>query len=263
MNRFVLLISLLACCYVAAVCVAQEEGDPFATEAKPRSTLPKHSRRPSQENDDPFANGPEPSAASSKDSQVPCEEKAIVDPCGTPGSPGFLCDSRRSGLVFSLSDNRDACDIEVIYDPKKKQELRIAFLRDGKRLVEVRGHLQSVFKVSEDNRLYFVEYFPNRRGCAVVAYDLSNGKMLWRTPLRGAKGKETGIVECVNLFVGDNGEGIGLSCREADGKFLAGLDRATGAELNHRVCAGEDAPLRGPLGGTAPPPLPGAVPPAP
>jgi hypothetical protein len=168
----------------------------------------------------------------------------------------FVCDSRRSGLEFSLRENREACDIEVIYEPKKRQELRIVFLRKGKRLMEVRGHLQSLFRVSED-KLYFVEYVPNQRGCAVVAYDLSNGKMLWRSPLRGAKGKETGIVQCVNMSAG---EWVGLSCREADGQFGVLLDRTTGAELAHRVYTGEETPQRGVPPGTVPAGVPGAAP---
>ena len=104
---------------------------------------------------------------------------------GVPPLPDtFSFSDEEANCLYSLSQYSGDCDIHIIYEVKKSAGLTFVFVRDGKQILALRGHSKSAF-FSERNRLFFAHFGPDLTGCTVAAYDLSDGKTLWRTELKG------------------------------------------------------------------------------
>lgn len=134
--------------------------------------------------------------------------------------------------------------IQLTFDPRPKRDMKLSFLRDGNVMLELEVHWTSVFR-SFDDKLYFARFWSTSPGCTIEAYDLRNGKELWKTgdvsKLRQGGASAYGNQVFMRLSrrneVADEPEGAALiiTGREGFGDYISILDRQTGTELAHRI----------------------------
>jgi len=95
-------------------------------------------------------------------------------------------DSDASVLYSMLNCNCDY-QIELIKRPKTRRYrgLTLRFTKDGKEAFVFEHIVEHTVFVVKDHILYYAEYNRISTGCNVVAVDLTNGKQLWKTGLKG------------------------------------------------------------------------------
>jgi hypothetical protein len=147
-----------------------------------------------------------------------------------------------ASVLFSLSQFGGNCQIHMIYDPARRSQITFKFVKDGKELLEIVGHKNSVFR-TEKNVLYFAHFGTSSQGCTVTAHDLGSGNMLWETklnaiPLAPHSAYSNEVTMGLSDLTGteENGEGIvSIRGRESYGDYIEILDRETGKVLAHKV----------------------------
>jgi hypothetical protein len=145
----------------------------------------------------------------------------------------FTFQENEANVLYSLSQYGGDCKIQIIYDPRRRGALQFKFLREGEEILVLEGHAHSVFRTA-DNVLYFARYHPWGSGCSVAAYDLTSGRELWQSTLKGVGSvKHSAYRNLVNM--GMAGEAISIRGHESYGDYLEILDRKTGKRLAHRV----------------------------
>jgi len=160
-----------------------------------------------------------------------------------PPHPDFDADD--GGIISSLRDfgshgqfqDPHRCQIHMVYDPNKFEQMTIKFVRDGKEIIALEGHLSSVFR-AEGNTLYFAEFRSYANGCALVAYDLSTGRKLWRSDLQGIGGVEHSAYQnrvTMNMKLGR--DVICVMGYESLGNYIEIVDGKTGKTIAHRKFA--------------------------
>src|ERR1017187_10791829 len=92
--------------------------------------------------------------------------------------------AERASVGDSFLKFPNTYQVELIRKKNKYGEITIRLLDDGKELIAWDGHYRSVFFLNGDVLVY-AAFHPSSTGCAVVAYDLKNGKQLWKTALTG------------------------------------------------------------------------------
>jgi hypothetical protein len=144
-------------------------------------------------------------------------------------------DAGQGSILGSLRDYQGKCQIHLIYDPAKCEELTLKFVHDGKEVLSLEGHFYSVFCV-DANILYFAEFRWAGCGCALAAYDLNTGRKLWRTELKGVGLFDHSLYRnYVNMELAQ-----GVVCvrgYEDGGDYIEIMDRKTGKTLAHRAFA--------------------------
>jgi hypothetical protein len=150
-----------------------------------------------------------------------------------------------ASAFYSLFGYGGTCQVHMTYDPANPMALSFEFVRKGKDVLTIQGHLMSVFESAGDV-LYFAHYRYASGGCVVTAYDLVTGRQLWETRLTGVR--ETGhskyfnrvtihIESGVGADKADKGDefAISITGHEGSGDYIEVLDSATGTVLAHRV----------------------------
>lgn len=85
-----------------------------------------------------------------------------------------------------------------------------------------------------DDRLFFADYVSMASGCAIVAYDLSNGKVLWKKDLKGLGNVEHSKYRN-NVIVAIESERIVVRSVESRGAYVECLAQDDGRQLHHRL----------------------------
>jgi hypothetical protein len=124
--------------------------------------------------------------------------------------------------------------VELIRPKNKFSEITIRVLDGDKELVVWKGHERSVFTSSGDV-LVHADFHPSRTGCALVAFDLKNGKQLWRTDLKGLGPiPHSRYSNSVNLDILDK-DAVRVFGKESAGQYLEIVDLKTGKTVGHRT----------------------------
>ncbi len=158
---------------------------------------------------------------------------------------GFAKD--KPGLNSSLEHFSATCQLHIVVHPtpEKMQKYSTYFkwVRNGEEVLVTPGHTESVFRTFDD-KLYMAN-FAMSPGCTVSAFDLSNGKTLWKTQdisgLRqgGASGYTNQVLMRLSRFneVPDEIEGAVLIImgHEEFGDYITVVDRETGLQLAHKI----------------------------
>jgi hypothetical protein len=154
----------------------------------------------------------------------------------------FSFSESEANALFSLSQFRGKCQIEMIYDPAQWPRLTFKFMQDDKELLTIEGHTKSAF-VAEHNVLYFAHFPTASSGCVVTAHDLATGQELWETVLN-AVGTPTHSTYSNEVTIGlgrflgteERSEGVVMvTGRESFGDYEEILDQKTGKILAHKV----------------------------
>ncbi len=124
--------------------------------------------------------------------------------------------------------------VELIRKKNRFGDITIRVVDDGMELVAWEGHYRSVF-TSSGNVLVYAAFLPSRTGCAVVAYDLKNGKQLWKTNLKGLGSIDHfEYSNAVNLDI-INTDAVRVFGNESAGQYLEIVDLKTGKTVGHRT----------------------------
>jgi len=156
----------------------------------------------------------------------------------------WVCGSAVTNALVSLASYKGKCQVHMIYDPTERFDLTFKFVRAGKEVLVLKGHFQSVFltdrSVTDRSVLFFADYSPISDGCSVVAYNLVDGKEIWRTRLEGivaarhSKYNNAVALEWTDL-PGAHGDSITIHGKESAGEYTEILDRNTGKQLAHKT----------------------------
>ena len=139
----------------------------------------------------------------------------------------------RSELEFSLRELGGGYKARTEPIPESPEGVVVALMRDGKDVFSWRGHQHSVFVVAQDV-LYLADFSSIASGCTVLAHDLKEGKLLWRTPLRAIPvGGHSQYWNRINLDVDDRH--VTVYGKEGFGRYLELLDRKSGKSVGYRL----------------------------
>ena len=90
-----------------------------------------------------------------------------------------------------------------------------------------------------DGVLYYTNFHPSSSGCAVVAFDLTAKKQLWKTALKGLGPIDhSKYRNDVRLEVLDD-DTVQVFGKESSGRYVEVVDRGTGKTVGHKVFAEE------------------------
>ena len=154
----------------------------------------------------------------------------------------FVFHDEEASAFYSLFGYGGTCQVRMTYDPANPMALSFEFVRKGKDVLTIQGHLMSVFESAGDV-LYFAHYRYASGGSVVTAHDLVTGRQLWETRVTGvreiAHSKYSNRVTIhIESGVGaDKGDELAISIagHEGSGDYIEVLDAATGTVLAHRV----------------------------
>jgi outer membrane protein assembly factor BamB len=140
--------------------------------------------------------------------------------------------------MFSLARFAGNCQVDVMWDWSDLWRYTFTFARAGKKILVLKGHHGSVFQELHGT-LYFAHYNMSSDGCTVVAYDLNDGRELWRIELEAVgRVQHFGYRNTVTLDVGSFGKGqdvVYIVGSESYGDYAEVLDAKSGKRLAHRV----------------------------
>ena len=154
----------------------------------------------------------------------------------------FSFSEERASMMYSLSQFGGDCQVHMIYDPKNWSRIMFKFVRDGKELVTFQGHKASTF-CTYHNVLYFAAYPSSDCGGEIIAFDLSAGRQLWKTTLKGnVPGPHSGYSNLIEIGVAAQGgidhDGeatVFVYGHESYGDYVNRLDANEGALLAAKV----------------------------
>jgi hypothetical protein len=127
-------------------------------------------------------------------------------------------------------------------DPWDVNSLQFKIQLDGRTLLSIKGHRNSVFAI-DGNVLYFVEFHPNSEGGVVTAHDFKNRKQLWSTKLQAA-GFCTHFAYSNEILVRLTPDAVEIAGHETCGNYVEVLDRATGKLLANKQFERAEFPKR-------------------
>jgi hypothetical protein len=131
---------------------------------------------------------------------------------------------------------RDGYTVQIDPTKGKPWALTITVTREGHTIYSWEGHEYSVFVPARDV-LYYADFKPGTTGCAVIAYDLKGGKLLWKTRLWGVPvSSHSQYRNRINLEIDDRH--LTVYGNESFGRYIELLDLRSGKTVGHRVVGG-------------------------
>lgn len=130
---------------------------------------------------------------------------------------------------------RDLADFEAEIDEREQgfnQRGLTITARSGEKF-RIDGERYSTF-CRRGDRLYLADYSCIASGCAIVAYDLSNGKVLWKKDLKGLGNVEHSKYRN-RVVVAIESERIVVRSIEVYGAYVECLAQDDGRRLHHRL----------------------------
>ena len=123
---------------------------------------------------------------------------------------------------------------EVVADSKR--DLVVHISKENKELLAWETHNTTPF-AQRDGILYYAKFGTASNGCAVVAFDLSAKKEMWRTRLKGiGRVNHFGYSNSVRLEVLDD-DTLRVFGKESFGRYVEIVNRETGKTVGHKVFA--------------------------
>jgi hypothetical protein len=129
----------------------------------------------------------------------------------------------------------EGCGVEVSAS-SAGSERSVRFEIGGREVLTLRLHPAGVFR-ARDSVLFVAEFHPSHTGCALAAYHLEEGRLLWRTPLRGL-GPITHFDYRNRVNLEARREAVIVRGWETAGRYIELLDPHSGRSVGHRVFAG-------------------------
>jgi outer membrane protein assembly factor BamB len=131
-------------------------------------------------------------------------------------------------------------DLRLEQTSKKLYTVTITFGKDGKTLYSFDGHRNSVFRIV-GNVLYYPQFHPSSSGAALVAVDLSTGKELWKTDLKGVGPvSHFKYRNLINMELSN--ETATVFGNESYGRYVEIVDLSTGKTVGHKKFQKDDTP---------------------
>ncbi len=155
-----------------------------------------------------------------------------------------VADASKWDWKWTAEPSLDKCSSKVpkpykIDSAFKNGHARIGIAKDGKEVYHWRGHAESVLLILGDV-LYHSEHGPTSSGCIVRAVDLTTGKAMWSTHLKGIGPADySKYRNQVHLETYDMGT-LRVFGFESAGSYVEFLDRRTGKTVGHRVFTAEE-----------------------
>ncbi len=131
--------------------------------------------------------------------------------------------------------------VEIIKekDPKDGWGLKIRFTDGEKEIHSWLGHSLSIFTHDAGDIIFYADFHPRRTGCEIVAYDLKNQKLLWRTKLRALGDIFHGkYFNRVNMSWEPHGLLV-IYGEESAGRYIELVDSKSGNTVANRVLSSE------------------------
>jgi hypothetical protein len=142
-------------------------------------------------------------------------------------------DAAKAGAAYSLRQHDGPYRVEVLPKPGPRGEVVIRFVEDGRQVYALEAHTATVFVV-KGPVLYHADFHPRATGCALVAYDLRQGKQLWRTTLHGmGQIAHSKYYNAVTLDL--DGDALCVRGKESAGNYVEYVHRKTGRTVGHKV----------------------------
>ena len=124
------------------------------------------------------------------------------------------------------------CDVRLIREAKDQHALTIKIIRNDRMVYQWKGHRHSVFRIQGDH-LYYADFAFSTTGGHIVAVDLTNGKPLWRSPLKALGGiRHSSYLN--RMTIDANDEVVSIYGNESMGRYLEFKDARTGKTVGHR-----------------------------
>lgn len=168
---------------------------------------------------------------------VSCERRRVAYQKTLDAMP-FHFNDDEANASYSMKQCDDKWHVQTIAAPGSGM-VTFKFTCTNNQILSLEGHSQSVFRIG-DNTVYFAHFSPTKTGCAVAAYDLDNGKEVWRTELEGiGKVSHEQYRNRITIDLPDKddkrGHVVWITGNETSGDYVEVLDRKTGKQLAHRV----------------------------
>ncbi len=149
-----------------------------------------------------------------------------------------------ANVLSSIKKYSCDCQMHLVCGPGETDKWTLVFVKNGKMVLSLDAHEYSVFcneqrgfeaaKGREEDVLYYAHFSPSSNGCKVAAYDLSNGKQLWATELKGVGRFDHSLwSNQVNIHLHEGV--VYIAGKEMGSKYLEVLDRKTGKTIAHRI----------------------------
>jgi hypothetical protein len=130
---------------------------------------------------------------------------------------------------------RDLRDYDVEVSAPKGQPLTVRVKDGGREVLAFRGHWETAFTRLGDT-LFVAEFSPIASGCAVVAFDLTTGRQVWRCRLRGL-GPVAHSRYRNRVTIETDGRVVLVRGWEALGRYIEVVDPKTGKSAGHKKYA--------------------------
>jgi outer membrane protein assembly factor BamB len=129
-------------------------------------------------------------------------------------------------------------DLRLERTSKKLFQVTITFGKDGKTLYTLEGHSNSVFRVV-GKVLYYPQFHPSANGAALVAVDLTTGKELWKTNLKGIGSVDHfKYSNLINMEVSK--DTVTVFGKESFGRYVEIVQLSTGKTVGHKIFPKDD-----------------------
>lgn len=165
----------------------------------------------------------------------PEEERSLPDQAAAEKKEWTWAEDRATPQA-SARQLGDGFKVQISPTKDKPLSLTLTLTREGRTVYSWEGHEHSVF-VRAGDVLYSADFSPFSTGCAVIAYDMKAGKLLWKTHLWGVPvAAHSKYGNRVNLEI--DGRLLTVYGNESFGRYIELLDLRTGKTVGHRVVRG-------------------------
>ena len=162
----------------------------------------------------------------------PEEERKLPDQAAAETTEWRWADERANPQACARRLG-DGYGVQITPAPGKPWASTITVTHGGRALYSWEGHEFSVFARAGD-ALYYADFHPRKSGCAVVAYDLKDRKLLWKAHLWGYP--VFGHSQYRNRVALEvDGKNLVVYGKESYGSYLELVNRETGKTVGHRI----------------------------
>jgi hypothetical protein len=161
-------------------------------------------------------------------------------------------DGQQASLIYSITQHLTGFNVEILcpkWDGPSKPRLKVRIKDDaGKEIHSFEAHAGTVF-TAHGGTIYMAEYHVRSTGCSVTAYNLKEGKQLWKTRLESRYRRPYSAFHNA-VTIEDNGEAILVRGNEGLFRYVEYLDMKTGKTLAKREYPVEGGPNPAPPRGS-------------
>jgi hypothetical protein len=141
--------------------------------------------------------------------------------------------ARNGDPFLCVGDGRQGYGLRMEVGGDRKSAVLFTITRSGKDVFSWVGHSHSVFAITNDT-LFFADFSPRSEGGTIVAVDLGNGQVRWRSKLMAVGVvQHSGYVNWMTLDVDPNV--VIIYGDETGGRYVEFKDRLSGRTVGHKT----------------------------